>query len=75
MVVPLPGIPWGSPSRAVTCYSRVIYGTHVASVTVGMFSTLGVVLIGGVIGALAGFYGGWIDAILARLGTSSSRCR
>lgn len=48
-------------------YSRVIYGTR-ASLLVGIFTTLIVVIVGGAIGALAGFYGGWIDTILARLG-------
>ena len=36
--------------------------------TVGLFTTIFVVLIGGTIGALAGYYGGWLDAILARIG-------
>ena len=48
-------------------YSRVIYGTR-ASLMVGIFTTLGVLVIGGIMGALAGYYGGWLDAILARLG-------
>ncbi|NAZ15270.1 ABC transporter permease [Glutamicibacter soli] len=48
-------------------YSRVIYGTR-ASLLVGIFTTLIVIIVGGTIGALAGFYGGWIDTILARLG-------
>jgi oligopeptide transport system permease protein len=34
---------------------------------VGILTTLLVVLIGGTIGALAGFYGGWLDAILSRV--------
>ena len=48
-------------------YSRVIAGTR-ASLMVGLFTTIGVVIIGGIIGALAGYFGGWLDAILARLG-------
>ncbi|MCW1249782.1 ABC transporter permease [Acaricomes phytoseiuli] len=47
-------------------YSRVIYGTQ-ASVSVGIFATLGVVLFGGMMGALAGYYGGWVDSLIARL--------
>jgi oligopeptide transport system permease protein len=38
-----------------------------ASVSVGVLSTAITVLIGGTIGALAGFYGGWLDAVLARI--------
>ena len=48
-------------------YSRVIAGTR-ASLMVGLFTTIGVVIIGGIIGALAGYFGGWIDGVLARLG-------
>lgn len=47
-------------------FARTIYGAS-ASVSVGVFSTLGVVLVGGILGALAGYYGGWIDAVIARL--------
>ena len=35
--------------------------------TVGLFTTIGVLLIGGIMGALAGYYGGWVDAVLARI--------
>lgn len=47
-------------------YARVIYGAQ-ASVAVGIIATLGVVVIGGVLGALAGYYGGWLDSVIARL--------
>ena len=47
-------------------YARVIYGTQ-SSVIVGLFTTIGVVIIGGTVGALAGYYGGWVDAVLARI--------
>jgi oligopeptide transport system permease protein len=36
-------------------------------VTVGLFTTIGVVIFGGIMGALAGYYGGWVDAVLARI--------
>jgi oligopeptide transport system permease protein len=36
--------------------------------SVGLLSVLCVVVIGVTLGALAGYYGGWIDAVLARLG-------
>jgi oligopeptide transport system permease protein len=60
------GHPFGFDDQGCDIYSRVIHGAR-ASVSVGVLSTAITVLIGGVIGALAGFYGGWLDAILARL--------
>src|SRR6202167_4547300 len=42
------------------------YGAR-ASITVGLGATLLVFLVGGALGALAGFYGGWIDAVVSRI--------
>lgn len=61
------GHPLGFTLQGCDVYARMIYGTR-ASLTVGVLTTLGVLIIGGVMGALAGYYGGWLDAILARLG-------
>lgn len=61
------GHPLGFTLQGCDVYARMIYGTR-ASLTVGLFTTIGVVIIGGIMGALAGYYGGWMDAILARLG-------
>jgi peptide/nickel transport system permease protein len=36
------------------------------SLAVGVISTLIIVLLGGFVGAMAGFYGGWVDTILMR---------
>lgn len=57
----------GFTAQGCDVFSRVIAGTR-ASLTVGLFATLGVVVIGGIIGAIAGYFGGWVDAVLARLG-------
>lgn len=46
-------------------YARVIYGTRV-SIIVGVLATTLTVLIGGTFGIVAGFYGGWVDAVLSR---------
>ena len=61
-----PGHPFGFDRQGCDVYSRVIYGAR-ASVTVGVLVTSGVVLIGGFIGAIAGFYGGAADSLLSRL--------
>jgi oligopeptide transport system permease protein len=60
------GHPFGFDLQGCDIYSRVIHGAR-ASVSVGVLSTVITVLIGGTIGALAGFYGGWLDAVLARI--------
>ena len=61
-----PGHPFGFDRQGCDVYARVIYGAR-ASVTVGILVTSGVVLIGGFIGAIAGFYGGVTDSLLSRL--------
>lgn len=61
------GHPLGFTLQGCDVYSRMIHGTK-ASLMVGIFTTIGVLIIGGIMGALAGYYGGWLDAILARLG-------
>ena len=61
-----PGHPFGFTRQGCDIYARVIYGAR-ASVMVGVLVTSGVVIIGGVIGALAAFYGGALDAVLSRI--------
>ena len=63
---PAAGHPLGFTQQGCDVYARVIYGTR-SSVTVGLFTTIGVLLIGGILGALAGYYGGWVDSVLARI--------
>ena len=60
------GHPFGFDTQGCDIYSRVIHGAR-ASVAVGVLSTLLTVLFGGVVGALAGFYGGWLDSVLGRM--------
>jgi oligopeptide transport system permease protein len=64
---PAAGHPLGFTFQGCDVYSRIIHGTQ-ASLMVGVFSVLFVALIGVTLGAIAGFYGGWIDAVIARLG-------
>ncbi|HEY0698877.1 MAG TPA: ABC transporter permease, partial [Micromonospora sp.] len=46
-------------------YARVIYGAR-ASIIVAVLATLGTVLIGGAMGIMAGYRGGWVDGLLSR---------
>ncbi|GAA1276052.1 ABC transporter permease [Arthrobacter pascens] len=64
---PTEGHPLGFTFQGCDVYSRIIYGTQ-ASLSVGALSVICVLVIGVTLGALAGYYGGWIDSILARIG-------
>lgn len=57
---------FGTDLQGHDIYARTIYGAR-ASVTVGLGATLLVFVVGGAVGALAGFYGGWIDAVVSRV--------
>jgi oligopeptide transport system permease protein len=48
-------------------YARVIYGAR-ASIIVSVTATIGTVLLGGAMGILAGYRGGWLDSVLSRIG-------
>lgn len=63
---PSSGHPFGFDRQGCDIYSRMIYGAR-ASVSVGVLTTLMVVLIGTIFGALAGFFGGLLDTVLSRL--------
>jgi oligopeptide transport system permease protein len=47
-------------------FARVIYGTR-ASIIVSILATIGTVVLGGGVGVLAGYRGGWVDALLSRI--------
>ena len=57
---------FGTDLQGHDIYARTVYGAR-ASITVGLGATLLVFLVGGALGALAGFYGGWIDAVVSRI--------
>ena len=63
-------IPWsdhifGTDGLGEDEMARLIRGGRV-SLTVGLLATLGYIIIGGLFGAVAGYYGGWIDNVLMR---------
>ncbi|RPF20227.1 ABC transporter permease [Myceligenerans xiligouense] len=57
---------FGTTKDGCDIYSRVIHGAR-PSVTVGVLATTFVVLLGGAVGAIAGYFGGWLDTILSRI--------
>ncbi|MEU6611263.1 ABC transporter permease [Streptomyces shenzhenensis] len=56
----------GYDQQGRSVYARVIYGTR-ASVAVGFGTTIVVTLVGGLVGMIAGYFGGAMDAVLSRL--------
>ncbi|MFE7858077.1 ABC transporter permease [Streptomyces sp. NPDC057403] len=61
-----PGHPFGFDGQGCDVYTRTVYGTR-TSVTVGVCATLGVALLGSVLGGLAGYFGGAWDSFLSRV--------
>src|SRR5271168_1317446 len=57
---------FGTDLQGHDIYARTVYGAR-ASITVGLGATLVVFVVGGALGALAGFYGGWVDAVVSRV--------
>jgi ABC-type dipeptide/oligopeptide/nickel transport system permease subunit len=47
-------------------YANVVYGAR-TSVAIGVLTVIGVLIIGVLVGAPAGYFGGWIDSVLARV--------
>ncbi|MET7705505.1 ABC transporter permease [Micromonospora sp. NPDC005413] len=47
-------------------YARVIYGAS-ASIQVAVLAVIGTLLLGGTMGIIAGYRGGWVDGLLSRI--------
>jgi oligopeptide transport system permease protein len=47
-------------------FARTIYGAR-ASILVALLSTIGTLVIGGAMGIIAGYRGGWVDGLLSRI--------
>ncbi|WP_078509412.1 ABC transporter permease [Streptomyces viridosporus] len=63
---PQPGHPFGFDGQGCDVYTRTVHGAR-TSVAVGVLATLGVAVLGSVLGALAGFFGGVWDSVLSRV--------
>ncbi len=64
---PEPGHPLGFNVQGCDVYSRIIHGTS-TSVSVGLYVILITFVVGIIMGALAGYFGGFIDSLLSRIG-------
>lgn len=47
-------------------FANVVYGARV-SMLIGFATVVGIVIVGVIIGSLAGYFGGWVDSLLARI--------
>src|SRR5690625_678620 len=63
---PRPAHMFGFDRQGCDIYSRVIYGAR-PSVLVGVLTTIFVVIVGGILGAVSGYFGGWVDAQIGRV--------
>ncbi len=64
---PTDGHPLGFTKQGCDIYSRLIYGAS-TSLAVGFIVITLTTLLGLIFGAFSGFYGGWIDSVLSRVG-------
>lgn len=56
----------GTDQRGVDVFAQMVHGTQIA-LSVGFISTGIAALIGVTVGAMAGYFGSWVDVVLSRL--------
>jgi len=61
-----PGHPFGTDQLGRDLFSRVLYGARVA-LFIGLCTVLLTALVGGLLGLVAGFFGGWPGTVLMRI--------
>jgi len=64
---PSPEAIFGYDAQGYDVYARTIYGAR-SSILVGLFATLSTLVFGSAMGIVAGFFGGWVDGVLSRIG-------
>lgn len=57
---------FGTDNLGCDYYAQAIYGTR-PTLQIAVLAMLGTTLIGGALGMLAGFFGGWVDTIISRI--------
>lgn len=60
------GHPFGFTLQGYDVYARTIYGAR-ASIVTGILTTVAVTIVGVAFGSIAGYFGGWVDALLSRI--------
>ena len=63
---PGPGHPLGTTEQSFDVFHGLVWGTHVAF-RLGLSVTIGRAIIGVLVGLIAGYYGGWLDAVIMRV--------